>query len=95
MRPGDVVMVRCDVVMANDVSGPVAFRAMEKMGADRVFDPGWRGSPSRGESDGGAGLGLAITRGVVESHAGDISVRNVPGGCRFEVTLPPPPPPRS
>ena len=25
--------------MANDVSGPVAFRAMERMGADRVFDP--------------------------------------------------------
>ena len=32
-------MVRCDVVMANDVSGPLAFRQMEKMGADRVFDP--------------------------------------------------------
>ena len=30
---------------------------------DRVFDPGWRGSPSRGEADGGAGLGLAIARG--------------------------------
>ncbi|MGH3134916.1 MAG: 3-isopropylmalate dehydratase large subunit [Gaiellaceae bacterium] len=40
VRPGDVVMVRCDVVMANDISGPVAFRAMEKMGATKVFDPG-------------------------------------------------------
>jgi len=39
VHPGDVVMVRCDVVMANDVSGPVAFRQMEKMGATRVFDP--------------------------------------------------------
>ena len=39
LRPGDVVTVRCDVVMANDVSGPVAFRAMERMGATRVFDP--------------------------------------------------------
>ncbi|HUZ81967.1 MAG TPA: aconitase family protein, partial [Gaiellaceae bacterium] len=39
VRPGDVVTVRCDLVMANDVSGPVAFRAMEKMGAERVFDP--------------------------------------------------------
>src|SRR5919202_272995 len=39
VKPGDVVMVRCDVVMANDVSGPVAFRAMERMGTDRVFDP--------------------------------------------------------
>ena len=32
-------MVRCDVVMANDISGPMAFRAMEKMGATEVFDP--------------------------------------------------------
>ena len=32
-------MVRVDTVMANDVSGPVAFRQMEKMGAARVFDP--------------------------------------------------------
>ncbi|HEY7693247.1 MAG TPA: 3-isopropylmalate dehydratase large subunit [Gaiellaceae bacterium] len=39
LAPGDVVMVRCDVVMANDVSGPIAFRAMEKMGVERVFDP--------------------------------------------------------
>lgn len=39
VSPGDVVMVRCDVVMANDVSGPVAFRQMEKMGVEQVFDP--------------------------------------------------------
>jgi 3-isopropylmalate/(R)-2-methylmalate dehydratase large subunit len=39
LHPGEVVMVRCDLVMANDVSGPIAFRAMEKMGAERVFDP--------------------------------------------------------
>jgi 3-isopropylmalate/(R)-2-methylmalate dehydratase large subunit len=40
VTPGDVVMVRCDLVMANDVSGPIAFHAMEKMGVERVFDPG-------------------------------------------------------
>ena len=39
LSPGDIVMVRVDTVMANDVSGPVAFRQMEKMGASRVFDP--------------------------------------------------------
>jgi 3-isopropylmalate/(R)-2-methylmalate dehydratase large subunit len=39
VAPGDIVMVRCDVVMTNDISGPMAFRAMEKMGAKRVFDP--------------------------------------------------------
>ena len=36
---GEAVMVRCDLVMANDVSGPVAFRALERMGVERVFDP--------------------------------------------------------
>ena len=33
VSPGEIVMVSCDLVMANDVSGPVAFRQMEKMGA--------------------------------------------------------------
>ena len=39
ITPGEIVMVRCDVVLTNDISGPVAFRAMERMGAKRVFDP--------------------------------------------------------
>src|SRR5450830_119069 len=39
VEPGQVIMVRCDVVLANDVSGPMAFRQMEKMGASKVFDP--------------------------------------------------------
>ena len=54
----------------------------------RVFDIGWRGEPERGTSDAGAGLGLAIARGVIESHAGSISVANVDGGCRFDIDLP-------
>ncbi|TDC21226.1 HAMP domain-containing histidine kinase [Streptomyces sp. 8K308] len=53
----------------------------------RVFDTGWRGTDAR-TPPGGAGLGLAIVRGIVEAHAGRAEVRNVPGGCRFEVTLP-------
>ncbi len=58
----------------------------------RVFDTGWRGTPSRSGDDGGAGLGLAIAQGVVRSHDGQIAVRNVDGGCRFEVDLPSPTP---
>lgn len=54
----------------------------------RVFDTGWRGSPGRETSSGGAGLGLAIARGVVESHRGQIEVRNTDTGCCFEVALP-------
>jgi signal transduction histidine kinase len=53
----------------------------------RVFDTGWRGTHAR-TPPAGAGLGLAIVRGIVEAHDGEAAVRNVPGGCRFEVTLP-------
>jgi len=53
----------------------------------RVFDTGWRDSDARTPT-GGAGLGLAIVRGIVEAHRGRAAVHNVPGGCRFEVTLP-------
>lgn len=54
-----------------------------------VFEVAWRGQPARTPGpDGGAGLGLAIARGIVEAHDGQIGVRNVAGGCRFEVRLP-------
>lgn len=39
LAPGDIVMVRCDVVMANDISGAVAIRELARMGASKVFDP--------------------------------------------------------
>jgi signal transduction histidine kinase len=53
----------------------------------RVFDTGWRGTHAR-TPPAGAGLGLAIVRGIVEAHQGRAGVRNIPGGCRFEVVLP-------
>jgi signal transduction histidine kinase len=56
---------------------------------DRLFDVGWRAAPERGTADAGAGLGLAIAKGVIEAHAGSIGVANVQGGCRFDVVLPP------
>ena len=36
----------------------------------------------------GAGLGLAIARGLVEAHAGRIEARNHGPACRFEILLP-------
>ncbi|WP_427892427.1 sensor histidine kinase [Kribbella sp. GL6] len=60
---------------------------------ERVFDVGWRGdeqrTPETAASSSGGGLGLAIARGVVESHDGKIAVSNVDGGCAFEIDLPP------
>jgi signal transduction histidine kinase len=55
----------------------------------RVFDTAFRGERARTPTeDGGGGLGLAIARGIIEAHHGDISVRNEGTGCRFTVRLP-------
>ncbi|GAA4861046.1 HAMP domain-containing sensor histidine kinase [Saccharopolyspora cebuensis] len=53
-----------------------------------VFDVGWRGAPRTPGAERGGGLGLSIAQGVVRAHRGHVSVRNVPGGCCFEVRLP-------
>ena len=55
---------------------------------ERVFDAAFRGQAARTPSDGRGGLGLAIARGIVEAHHGDISVHNDNGGCAFTVRLP-------
>ncbi|MEW1913256.1 HAMP domain-containing sensor histidine kinase [Kitasatospora sp. NPDC085895] len=65
----------------------------------RVFETGFRGGAARTprstgggagphHGDSGAGLGLAIVRGIVEAHEGRATVRNVAGGCCFEIALP-------
>ena len=54
-----------------------------------VFDLAWRGTDSRSPTPGsGAGLGLAIVRGVVEAHQGSVRVFNAGDGCCFEMRLP-------
>ena len=56
---------------------------------DRVFDVAFRGEAARTkQGDGGAGLGLAIARGIVEAHKGEIAVHNEGPGCRFTIRLP-------
>jgi len=55
----------------------------------RVFDVAFRGESARTpDPTGGAGLGLSIARGIVEAHAGQISVRNTGPGCQFLIRLP-------
>jgi len=56
---------------------------------DRVFEMAFRGQSARTPDDHvGGGLGLAIVRGIVEAHNGDIDVCNDGDGCCFTIRLP-------
>jgi PAS domain S-box-containing protein len=53
-----------------------------------VFDRYWQGEKSR-TSGRGAGLGLAISRAIIEAHRGTLKVESRPGeGSTFRFTLP-------
>jgi signal transduction histidine kinase len=58
----------------------------------RIFDVAFRGerarTPQRAGGTAGGGLGLAIVRGLVEAHGGQVHAHNTQGGCRFVVRLP-------
>jgi signal transduction histidine kinase len=55
----------------------------------RLFEPFFRVDRSRSKSTGGYGLGLAISKRIVEAHGGTITVRNDPcRGASFIVMLP-------
>ncbi|HEX4384499.1 MAG TPA: sensor histidine kinase [Myxococcales bacterium] len=86
-RRGGCVAVR----MLQPGDGRVAVEIEDECGGlpegmhERLFAPFVQAGPDRS----GMGLGLALTRQVVESHHGGISVKDLPGrGCIFTVDLP-------
>ena len=54
----------------------------------RVFDPFYRGGSEAARTRAGAGLGLAISRAIVEAHGGRIWLADAPSGTRVRFSLP-------
>jgi signal transduction histidine kinase len=73
------------IVVTIDDSGS-GFKAAD---LPHLFEQFYRGEQARSRATGGAGLGLAISRGVIEAHHGRIWAENRPeGGARVTFLLP-------
>ncbi len=74
-----------DIEVLIDDNGP----GIPELERAAVFEPFYRVEPSRSRDTGGAGLGLAIARAIVEAHGGRIGAEAAPaGGARIRVVLP-------
>ena len=79
VRRGDEILITVE-----DTSPGVVLNDLE-----RLFDRFYRVEASRSRAKGGAGLGLAICRNIVEAHRGSISARPADsGGLAIDVRLP-------
>jgi two-component system OmpR family sensor kinase len=65
-----------DAVIEVDDDGP----GIPEHERERVFEPFFRGEPSRNRETGGIGLGLAVVRSVARAHGGDAELINRQGG---------------
>lgn len=62
---------------------------IEAQALEHIFEPFYRAASARRSGSLGAGLGLAIVRGLVDLHGGSISVESTPGsGTVFTLSFP-------
>lgn len=82
--------------LAVTVDGPLIVLTVDDEGPgippesrDALLEPFVRLDSSRNRRTGGAGLGLAVVRSLVEAHRGSITIGDSPtGGARFSIRLP-------
>jgi signal transduction histidine kinase len=85
---------RIEVGVRRDVGQAVIEVADTGMGIaeedfTRVFSRFWRADEARATTSGGLGIGLAVTREIVERHKGTIGVsHHTGGGSVFTIRLP-------
>ena len=73
---------RIEIEVADDGDG---IAANER---DRVFTAFYRGGADAARSSAGAGLGLAVSRAIVEAHGGQIWLPETAAGTRVRFSLP-------
>ena len=61
------------------------FEAIPEQVLSRIFEPFFQAEK---RPDAGYGLGLAITKKIIEKHGGKIKASNVAEGLKFEISLP-------
>jgi signal transduction histidine kinase len=89
--PGGTIRV---IVESDNETGCASVSVADSCGGipdqdlERVFELAFSGDTARTPGDGRAGLGLAVTRGLVEAQRGRVTVENEEGGCRFTIRLP-------
>jgi len=72
------------VAISIENNGPT----IDPQSVSRLFDRFYRADPARRESHEHAGLGLAITRSIVQAHGGTIHCESAKGVTRFVIELP-------
>ena len=62
---------------------------ISKDAQEKVFEPFYRTDDSRSRATGGYGLGLSLTKSIIEAHGGTIQLQSEPGeGTIITIWLP-------